>query len=66
MTEIKISLSLIADTPELLSALTVRAQINYGMVFDFFDFSQLKNGKYICWFKVNVSTYQEKVSNGKA
>jgi len=66
MNEIKINLSLTADTPELLSALTVRAQLNYGMAFEFFDFSQLKNGKFICWFKVPVTIYQEKVANGKA
>lgn len=65
MNEIKINLSLIADTPQLLSAMTVRAQLNYGMAFDFFDFSQLKNGKYICWYRIPVAIYQEKVANGK-
>lgn len=66
MKGIHITLSLQADTPEQLSALTVRAQILWGMELDFFDFSQLKNGKYICWFKIPQTIYQMKVTNGQA
>lgn len=61
-----ITLSLIADKPETLSAMTVIAQNNWGMILEFFDFSQLKNGKFICWYRVPVSAYNERVVNGKA
>ncbi len=66
MKDLKITLSLIADTPEMLSQMTVQAQLNWGMEFNFFDFTQLKNGKYICWYRVSARIYQEKVLNGKA
>jgi hypothetical protein len=53
-----------ADTPEELSMLTIAAQTNWGMTLDFFDFSQLKNGKFICWFKVPLMEWSERVANG--
>jgi len=59
-----ITLSLQADTPEELSILTIAAQTNWGMTLDFFDFSQLKNGKFICWFKVPLAEWNERVANG--
>ena len=64
MTDIQITLSIVADTPELLSALTVRAQLNWGMKLTFFDFTQRKDSKYICWYSVPHSKYSEKVLNG--
>lgn len=66
MKGIHITLHLKADKPEMLSALTVNAQIQWGMELDFFDFSQTKDGKYICWYKVPQSIYQMKVMNGQA
>lgn len=66
MKGIQITLHLKADSPELLSALTVQAQIQWGMELDFFDFSQTKDGKFICWYKVPQSYYEMRVRNGKA
>lgn len=66
MKGIHITLHLAADTPEQLSGLTVRAQLLWGMELDFFDFSQTKAGKYICWFKIPQKIYEMKVMNGQA
>lgn len=66
MKGIHITLSLTADTPEELSALTVQAQLIWGMELDFFDFIQRKDGKFTCWFKVPYSVYEMKVANGQA
>lgn len=66
MTGLKITLSLMAETREALSALTIRAQLNFGMQLEFFDFSQTKDGKFICWYRIPHSIYTEKVLNGKA
>lgn len=66
MKGIHITLSLIAESPEQLSAMTVRAQLNWGMELDFFDFTQVKSGKYICWYKVPQSVYEMRVRNGQA
>lgn len=60
-----ITLSLIASTPEQLSALTVQRQLLWGMKIYFKDFSQTKDGKFICWYEVPHSIYTEKVLNGK-
>ena len=65
MTDIQITLSLVADKPEVLSALTVQAQLNWGMKLSFFDFSQRKDGKFICWYQVPVIIYNERVLSGK-
>lgn len=54
-----------ADTQELLSALTVQAQVNFGMKLHFREFSQLKNGKFVCWYEVPYSIYVEKLGNGE-
>lgn len=66
MNDINITLHLVADTPDQLSVLTVRTQILWGMEFSFFDFSQRKDGKFICWYKVPHKIWIEKVANGKA
>lgn len=66
MKGIHITLSLVADTREQLSALTVRAQLNWGMELDFFDFSETKKGQFICWYKVPQSVYEMRVRNGQA
>ena len=66
MKDIQITLHLEAASAEELSALTVRAQIVWGMQLHFFDFAQLKNGKYVCWYRVPHSIWTEKVANGKA
>jgi len=66
MKGIHITLSLRADTPEQLSGLTVQAQLNWGMELDFFDFSQTKDGKYICWYRVPQTVYQMRLQNGQA
>lgn len=55
-----------ADTPEQLSALTVQAQLNWGMKLHFREFTQNKQGKYVCWYEIPVLIYQERVINGKA
>lgn len=60
-----ITLHLIAESPEMLSMMTVAAQNNWGMSLEFFDFSQTKKGLFICWFKVPVEIYQERVLNGQ-
>jgi len=61
-----ITLSLTADTPDELSVMTVVAQSNWSMEFEFFDFSQLKNGMFICWYRVPLSAWQERQSvNGQ-
>jgi len=65
MDGISITLSLMADTQELLSALTVQAQVNFGMKLHFREFSQLKNGKFVCWYEVPYSIYVEKLGNGE-
>lgn len=57
-----ITLHLKADSPEELSALTIQAQLQWGIVADFFDFSQTKDGKYICWYKVPYPKYVEAMS----
>lgn len=66
MKGIHITLSLTADSREALSALTVRAQLNWGMELDFFDFTQTKDGTFVCWYKVPYTIYEMKVANGKA
>lgn len=55
-----------AETPEALSALTVQAQLNWGMQLSFFDFTQLKNGQWACWYKIPYLAYVEKVGHGAA
>lgn len=66
MKDIQITLHLIADTPEELSVMTIKAQANWGLQLNFFDFAQTKNNKWICWFKVPHRIWVEKVANGKA
>lgn len=66
MTDLQITLHLMADTPEQLSALTVQAQLNWGMKLHFREFTQNKQGKYVCWYEIPVLIYQERVINGKA
>ena len=63
--EINITLSLVADSPDELSMLTVQRQVLWGLKLKFYDFSQLKNGKYICWYNVPHTIWVEKVANGK-
>jgi hypothetical protein len=65
MKDLQIVLSLTASTMDELSTMTVRAQINWGMKLQFFDFTQLKNGNFICWFHLPHSVWAEKVLNGK-
>lgn len=66
MTEMNITLHLEADSADELSLLTIKMQIRMGMELHFFDFTQLKNGKFICWFRVPHRIWAEKVANGKA
>ena len=63
--EYHITLSLIADTPEELSLMTVQAQVNWGMKLAFSPFSQLRNGKFITTFEMPYRIYAERVANGK-
>lgn len=65
MDQINITLSLIADTPEDLSLLTVQAQINWGMRLTFSPFSQIRNGKFITTFEMPYSIYAERVGRGQ-
>ena len=55
-----ITVSLTADTPDELSMMTLAAQTNWSMEFEFFDFMQLKNGKFMCWYRVPVMQWSEK------
>lgn len=66
MTGLQITLSLEASTREELSAMTINAQLNWGMVLTFFDFTQTKSGSFICWYTVPHLIYTEKVLNGQA
>ena len=66
MKDLQVTLHLKADSPEELSMMTVQAQARWGLVLNFFDFSQDKSGKWICWFKVPHRVWIEKVANGKA
>jgi hypothetical protein len=66
MKGIHITLHLKADTPEQLSALTVRAQLMWGMELNFFDFMQDRKGKYVCWYKIPHTVYEMRVRNGQA
>ena len=54
-----ITLHLSADTPDELSGMTLVAQTNWKMELEFFDFSQIQSGKFICWYRVPVSAWQE-------
>ena len=65
MNEIYITLHLEATTEEALSMATLEAQVFWKMNLDFFDFSQKRNGRFICWFKVPQSSYIERRANGR-
>ena len=58
-TSFYITLHLIADTPEELSAMTVAAQLDWGMTIDFFDFTRTPDGKYMCWYKMLHTKWME-------
>lgn len=46
--------------------MTANAQVRWGMELHFFDFSQTKSGRFICWYRVPHAIWVEKVANGKA
>lgn len=60
-----ITLSLVADSADELSMLTIQRQVLWKMKINFYDFSQRKDGKYICWYNIPYTIWVEKVSNGK-
>jgi hypothetical protein len=60
-----ISLSLIADSRQMLTNMTIQAQINWGMKLKFRDFAQLKDGSFICWFEIPHAIYVERMTRGK-
>lgn len=64
MTDRQITLHLEAESAEQLSMLTIQAQFHWGLSLSFFDFSQTKNGRWVCWFTVPHSLWLERVKNG--
>jgi len=57
-----ISVSLVAESRQMLTNMTIQAQINWGMKLTFTDFSQLKDGTFICWYCVPHLIYVERLS----
>ncbi len=57
-----VTLSLVAKTRDELSVMTIVAQTNWQMELQFFDFSQIKSGEYICWYAVPLSFWVERQS----
>ena len=45
---------LLAETPAGLRRKMVLNSAKFGMFISYFDFSQLQNGKFICWYNMDL------------